>query len=195
MAWEQHAILASRPKNNVETMKNLKQLALFLTLSLTAFTLSSCGTADGLKVGLNGLLLEAEFEQVRETFRDEDLTIEERLAFEESVTVFEEVRIELKQLSEGKVNPSLLIKVATADKMLERLRLAFTSGEKVVINYYARNNQPIPIQFTAYKTSAAIVYNELRSQTVKQNDIPWQDIQSLVMLAVRSYAAINVGAL
>ena len=175
-------------------MKNLKHFTLYAFLSIASLLTVGCASVPALQFGTNAVLLEAEFEGVRDQFRNVDLTVEERLEFESAVTVFEEIRLQLHKLSDGEVTTALLVSVATADSLLDRASDAFLTAEGVVIGYYDRVQEPVPIQFVFYRNSAVNAYNFLKEKTATQSDIPWTDITSFLTLALRSYVAVNTGS-
>jgi len=174
-------------------MKNLKHFTFSAFLVIASLITVGCASVPALKFGTNAVLLEAEFEGVRDEFRNVDLTIEERLEFESAVTVFEEIRLQLSKLSEGEVTTALLVSVATADSLLDRSADAFLTAESVVVGYYDRVQQPVPIQFVFYRNSAINAYNFLKEKTATQSNIPWTDVTSFLTLALRSYVAVNTG--
>lgn len=176
-----------------DTMKILKSVTFYAFLLLSSLFTVSCASLPALQFGTNAVLLESEFEGVRDRIRSLDLTFEERFSFEESVTVFEDIRLQLSNLAEGQVTTELLISVATADTLLDRSADAYLNAEGVVRGYYDRTQEPVPVEFIFYRDSAINAYNFLKEKTANQSSLPWTDITGFLTLALRSYVAVNTG--
>jgi len=169
-----------------------RAIAAYLTLFLASLlSLQGCLKPENIRPTANVVLLQYEYETVRDQFRDADLTVEERLEFESSIDIFEQVRTELHALSKGDINTQAILTLVEADGILERSRGAFLGAEDVVKSYYNRIQQPIPQRFRDYRNSAISTYLHIREKIDKSDSIDWQLIKSFVSLALRSYISLQ----
>ena len=165
----------------------------FIAIIGLALMLTGCANMQNVKPVTDLVLLQYEYETVRDQFRDTDLTPGERLEFESAINLFEEVRTELHNLSNGDINASFLLEAAMADSILDKAAEAFLEAEGVVVSYYIRTGEPIPARFIAYKSSAVDTYNVIKDLTDTNELIPWESVKSFVSLALRSYLTITTG--
>ena len=171
---------------------SIRATAVYLLLFLASLlTLQGCLKAENLRPAANVVLLQYEYETVRDQFRDAELTVKERLEFEASIDVFERVRTELHALSGGDINTEAILTFVEADDILERSRNAFLGAEDVVTSYYNRIQQPIPQRFRDYRSSAISTYLHIRKKVDASDSVNWQLIKSFVSLALRSYISLQ----